>query len=676
MLNDAPVNSYPINGFYSSASGSMFEIEESVLIIGSGSLFSIEQSVELLVVGSGLIFSIEQTVQTAASGAMITIEQNVTTANTFLLRNGYDFDIFIGGYQVLRSQLCGTVSIQKSAGKSGSCTFTMLPTLGIQNPESFQGKPVYVNIKDSTGTFRAFTGFIDTPTLDLIEKKIIFSCTDRRDSRILDMNPYVLNYIGKYSVDVFGVPRDQADEVDKRLSTVPISLDFDNYGNVQFTNWQPKTAADFVLSGNQIYYDKPIVSYTSRTKTLNTVNINMNYHFQRLHQQSVTFSWPGYDEFLADWFNQGTPSFPLKSTISNAAHAGDWKPLSPVEVVDLWPAGGYGSVQWQPNQVINDYKARTLITYLPYNPSPGVFTSTWPNGQKYPVESFILDANNKKIYDVVGTTIIDTSSNLCRGALWTAGLKFAQNVKQNYQLTIKSPQAITRFGPIKDSVKVDVTDAYDTSLWERDAKNYYGTQNFFVDKKNNFAALQLAIDVSLRRAKTALLAAHRDVTVNFRRSLWAQVDLIHTVQTTATQVSCKGKVESITHSIDIETREAFTDVSLLLSRSFAGDSEDVWSIPDPTDNPSYIGTPYAIELGTHVGLDPDPTVTPGAEKWNGYIGNKRTNSNAQTAVRTQFAESFIVDYPSIPDSIRGDRTVTSTADFDVVIPNDDLTVIF
>ncbi len=674
VLDGFVLNGLTLNGSFGPVVGSglIISIEQSVKILGSGLIISVEQNTELLETGSGLIISAEQIVKTSYSGLFISVEQRVRTlaANTFLSRNGYDVDVYIGGYAVPKAKLTGMLSIQRAEGRSASAQFTMLPGAGVQSPETFQGKAIYINLTDSTGTHRAFTGFIDTPSLDLIEKKITFECSDRRTSQLLAQPQSVVNAIGYFSNEVFGVPKDQADELEKRITTIPSSMDFDNFGNLVVTPWSPKVLPDYTIAGNALYYENPNVTYTSRTKTLNTVNLVINYHFQRLHQQIATISWSGYADFLSTWFNVGTPSFPRRDTIESAADSSNWKPVTGVSFTSLWPAGGFGNVQWQPNQVTYEYAARVFPTYEGVTPSVDN-----PTGL-VEVDTFVLDIYGKKIYDVVGVTTVDTSSMLCRGASWTAGLKFSQNVVYNYNITLVSPQAVTRFGEISDTVTIDYTDPYETALWERDAKLYSSTTNFFMDIKPNFSRFLTAMDVALRKGNTMIAAAHRDVTVNFRHQVWASIDLKHTVETTATQVSAIGKVSSINHKIDIGTGEGYTDITLLLSRSFGGDVAENFTVPAPADSASYIGSPPTIFLGTHNGINPDPTVTPGANKWNGYIGNKTITSTVHANTRTAYTESFIVDYPPIPDSIRGDRKVTSTSSFNIVIENDDLEVVF
>jgi hypothetical protein len=743
MLNSFTLNRDTLNGndVFLTGSGLLISFEQNVLRLGSGTLISFEQNVELLITGSGKLIGIEQNVVVEGSGTCIRFEQKVTNTSdsAFFLRNNYDCDIFIGGYQIPKNKICDNISVSHSEGAAASCTFSLLAASGVQDLNAYRGQSIYVNIRDLTGTYRVFTGFVNVPSLDFIEKKIKFTCTDRREAQINKFPYLLISLIGQYSNEVFGIPKDQKDELEKRLETIPASFDFDNYGNPGLTLWAPKTTADFTLGASQIYYEKPNVTYTDGEKVTNTIHLTVGYRYQRLHQQLVQISWPGYQDFLVDWFNQGTPSFPQKETIRSAANTGSWKPVGNVVYTDLWPAGGFGSVQWQPNEVQHTYVART--TAVPIKDANGVIRV---------VETFVLDPNGHKIYDIASTTIIDTSSNLARGARWTAARKFSQNLTELYDLKIYSPQAVTKFGEVPAMETVVVNDPFDEQIWANNPSNYaassatstcnnaftdatgyakgaltitvaasgtgiikqrslitfkddssagyytvtsgdidvsvggtltiqapglgsallpgqhqivpalagtVSTDNFYFDNKPNYVKLLTALGVSYDKAKTTLLKAHRNVTVNFRRSIWAPIDLKHTVETTATQVACKGKVSSFTHTIDVQTGEAYTDVTLSLSGSSASDSATPFVLYKPFEDSSYIGTPQTIALGTHNGMDPDPTKNPQAANWNGYIGNKTTYNQLGMPNRTRFTEAFIVDYPPINNLLRYDKTV-------------------
>lgn len=743
MLNSFTLNRATLDGndLLVSGGGLIISFDQNCLKKGVGTILSFAQNVEKLITGTGTIVSFDQLVEAKGSGTCISFEQKVTNSadSAYYLRNNYDCDIFIGGYQVLKSQICDTISIVHSEGGASSCTFSLLALAGVQDLNVYRGQPLYVNLRDSTGTYRAFTGFVNIPALDFLQKKIKFTCTDRRETQI-NAFPYLLvRLIGQYSNEVFGVPKDQADELNKRLSTIPASFDFDNYGNPALTYWAPKTTADFTLAGNKLYYETPTVTYTDGEKVVNTINLTVGYRYQRLHQQIVQVSWPGYQDFLGDWFNQGTPSFPMKDTIRTAANTGEWKPLGNVTYTDLWPAGGFGSVQWQPNEITH--------TYLPRTATIGIKDV---NNVLRNVETFVLDAFGHKIYDIATTTITDTSSTLCRGARWTAARKFSQNLTELYNLKVYSPQAVTKFGTVNEVETIVVNDPFDEQVWTNNPSKYAAssaistannaftdatgyakgatsitvpaggtgilktrsivtfkddpssgyytvtsddidvsvggtltilspglssalstgqhqivpapaalaaTDNFYYDMKPNYAKLLLALEVAYSKARTTLLKAHRNTTVNFRRSLWPPIDLKHTVETTATQIACKGKVSNFVHTIDVQTGEAYTDVTLSLSNSDTTDYATPFVLYKPFEDTSYIGTPATVTLGTHIGVNPDPSVTPIALTWNGYIGNRTIIDTSKLQVRTRFTEAFIVDYPAVKSALRFDKTV-------------------
>ncbi len=687
MFDGATLNGTTLNDFVGlTGAGQDVAIEQNVAILGSGLMISITQRVEYLETGSGLIISIEQNIAPTASGLIISIEQRVRTqaVNTFYSRNGYDVDIFIGGYQIPKARISGNLTIHKAEGQAANASFTIIPTPGVQSPETYQGKPVYINATTSSGVSRLFTGFCDTPHIDLVENRISFDCTDRRTSQLNNTSPAIVDSIGLYSESVFGLAKDQADELDKRLSTIPYSYDYNNYGIGVLTAWAPKTTADFVLDDADIYYDAPMVNYTNRTQTLNTINITVNYTFQRLHQQLVNISWPGYNSFCLDYYNVGRASFPTRDMVEGSANGSGWKTLGSITYTDLWAAAGFSCagitgenvgrsntpIAWNPDQVTYEY-AQKMGTELLVSPSTGAAISA--NGiSPTTVDRPVLDSNGNPTYEISRITVTNTSSGLCRGCHWTAARKFAQNVKQTYTMTLRSPQAITRFGVISTDLRTDIIDSYDATRWEQEPTVYNSATNFFVDQKTNGADLQAALVVSFYKARTDILKAHRDVSVNFRRGLWPQIGLEHTVQTTADKVACKGKVGSYTHTIDCASGEAQTEVSLLLSRSFGGDTETAYGIAAPTDDTSYIGSPPTVNLGTHLGMDLN--TASGAAAWNGYVGNKTLYDRRTGYSRTTYTEAFIVDYPAILPAIRNDRVVSASGTYTIAIPNDSLVI--
>lgn len=617
-------------------------------------------------------------------------------SKTFYQRYGYDVEINIGSLVITTALtrgeygLCDKLSISRQENTASEAIFSFIPPEDIIDLSYFQGLPVTILERTPTdGWQQVFTGFVDIPSLDFDSRKVTLICTDDRDNRIITMNYDIINQIGYFNETIFGTPKDQSEELSKRLETVTANFDFDRFGNPQLTPWLPKTVADFSFtSADILQLSNPSTNFTSRKKTINAVNLTFKYNYQRLHQQCVNFTWPGYDDFIADWFSVGKPSFPQRSAITSAATSGDWKLVSStgkITFVDLWPAGGYGSgtgtIIWQPNQVIQQtVDATEFIGYLKDSTGNLVTVETSEGVVTVPQYAKVLDASGVPVKKVVSTTIIDTSSNLCRGASWTSAIKFSQNITETYYINISASQSVEKFGYINQYNTYSFTDKFDTSIWENSKIIGSHTENFFIDQANNRADLNNALQVAYYKAKHDILKAHRDIEITFKtKTIKPLLDLIHTVSFTVSDpksntshITTKGKISSIRHDFDFNKEIVNTFVTLAISKAEGESISDNFFIDPPVQNPGYIGEPQTIVLQTHLGLDPDPQVTPNADKWNGYIGNKEVGGTNITTQRTKYPETFIVDFPAIPDNLREPVEYVTESNLNIAIPNDDL----
>lgn len=693
------------------ATQSLFDLKQKVGVLASAQvLITLKQQVELQsIISNKTLFTTKQKVnKTLDSQDLFTLVQRVNSTATqsgFFEKYGWDCEVIVGGYRITtdlvakQNGLHGKMTISVNENQSRTATFTIIPPEASIDPQQFQGQQVIINMREaSTGWYKVFTGWVDVPEIDFLQRKVTFICTDRRADRIIKLGSEYVNSIGSYSEDVFGRAQDKADELDKRLETVPSTVDFDNYGNVKFTPWRSKTVADFTLGNSDVFYSNVNVRYTNRAKTINRINLTLNYNYERLHQQVVGFTWTEADytpnsQGLQNWFNNGKGSFAGKETIKAAASQGAWKLLN-MSFVDLWPAQsvplGEGFGVWQPNQVYEETKGREqFLGYLKDN--NGDFVTAGSPAKLVPIYEPVLDANGKQIQDVIRRVITDTSSHLCIGASWTSARRFTQTVTEKYQVQITAPQLISKFGAIDSYDQVDITDEFDSSYWENSDVVSLTNENFFIDKDTQRYRYLQAMQVMLNRARTNLLKVSRDVVVNFRtKFLKPQLDLYHTVEIDVDDklpsdsgdphFNAKGKIGSYQHVIDFDSTEAYTDVTLYLSKADGSTTDTTqFAILVPPQDPSYIGSKRTISLGTHLGEDPNPDNTPGAENWTGYIGNKLVGNIASGQVRTNYPESFVVVFPEISGILRDNIVYTSPASsntFTILIPDDTLDVSF
>jgi len=610
--------------------------------------------------------------------------------------NGYDVRVTVGfltidtKHPAKQNGLCDDLSISYVVGGDAQATFSFIPPEGPVYLELYQSNPVTIFFKKAGVWTQVYSGKVVTPSIDFISRKITLECSDNRKSLIKKLPKAIVQGVGSYSTTVFGKARDLSDELEKRLQTVSGDFDFDRYGNYYLTPWAPKAIADYVFTPADIYYlNPPRLTYSNRTDYINTINIKVGYSYQRLHQQTVAFNWPGYTDFLRDFWNKGQPSFPGKDIVQSATQGAGWQVSSTgtgVLFTDLWAAQGFpngsSSIIWQPNDSTQTLKGRTKFAgYLKTNAVPPVFVTVGSPAKLVPVYKPVLDTKGNQVMDVVKTVIRDTSSHLCRGAVWTSALKFTQNITEEWNLQLRAPQGIAQAGAVADVQTYSLQDPYDTNKWEASNTIAQVSYNFYSDYKTKVAEQRRATSVALNIARCTLLKQYRDVTLSWQFVyLQPQLDLRNTIQVTIDQtalgdtasIAAKGRVYSINHRVNFSSTEASTVCTLKLSRLPGSASTTLWTWPDSTQDPSYIGVPTTIVLGTYTGKDPD--TTPGGDKWTGWIANSNSTNAQGVIVRTSFNEQFRIDFPAVKAALRDDLVYYGDKLFDLSIPNDDLAV--
>lgn len=256
--------------------------------------------------------------------------------------------------------------------------------------------------------------------------------------------------------------------------------------------------------------------------------------------------------------------------------------------------------------------------------------------------------------------------------------KYSQPVIEHFKIKVTSPSSVSQFAD-ENAIEENysVTSDYDSSLWTNDKSmkiSEAGTGPKYINKKTALSDVQNGLLICINKAKVSLLKSHRNCEVSFNRSIFPQIDVIHTVSLSAGMITCRGRVTNVVHSINFITGEAVTSVKLTLSRCKNQDTMSSTTInPDIADNYSYLGVNYGVGLGTNLGI-------PESQRnvyMNGLFGNctntERTGRDT-SIVRTTYSEQFVVDYPEIPESMTAQRDLTGNYNFTVRIPNDPLVI--
>ena len=676
MLNGASLNSTALNaesGAFTNivGSGTLFDIEQNVVILGSGSvvgleqrvgftglgvLFDIEQDVLLKLVGSGSVVDLDQTVNTTQSGTFITLEQNVQVSDplSHFARTGWDATLVIGSVIVAPDTIHGNIRVNRIEGGAALMDVTLIPGLGTQAADLYIGKSVTLDVRTVDGTFRVFTGIIDIPEIDLIEKKITLRCADRREELINDQLGSTISTIGSYSSLIFPETTDINEQLNHRLTTTQEAVDFDAYGNYHITPWAPKATADYTLNDSDVYYSDPKVEFLSRGRLTNKVNIKFGYRYERLHHWERNFSWASpIANNICLALQQGY-TWCRKDIVRAAIQSAKWPLKGAITFTQIQDGGWYscigGIIAW----------TTTLLTGT---------TNVIVDSDGNPV----LDSDGNKTYNrriTGGTNLRDI---FCNAASWISTFRWAQTVSEDYTLTVQAPQSQTQYGDVEIDASYSAQAEFDTREWENYlhyADNSVFTNTYFIEADENRSAFNNAVSVALNIGKTTILSGHRETRVTTHRRIWPEIDLKHTVLVNTTPVIAKGKVFNITHDLNIGTGEARTETKIALYQSQGSQSDSTLTVPTFSTDTVTLPTD-TVTLGNHFGVDPDTVA--GSESWTGFIANSFVSGSF---FPSNFVPRFVVDTPEIPSYVRNERPRSTSATYNVSIPNDTFTITF
>lgn len=599
---------------------------------------------------------------------------------SYLSRNGHLARLYIGGRRIPSDQIVGPIDVSREEGTASILTCKINPPIGTQDFNLYAGQAVILDVQTSSGITRLFTGRVDLDQYDVINEFIDLRCTDNR-RELAEQFISQIRKIGYYSTEVFGNPESAALELENRLTTVDGSYDWDAYGNPAFTSWTPKSTPDYTLGNSDIYRRSLVVNRTQKARVVNSVSINLDYTYQRLHHGEARFTWDAgiqVCEFLVDG-----NTVPKRELIRDAIQAAGWPLKAQISFTPLFASGTYvcpsGSLGF-----------RTPIHWL--GPSNGYNASgiSYQQTSQTVVDGSVQNTNN---FDNQGNAIIPSANDvqynnadyLCLAAAWTATQRWSQNFVESYTLSVTAPQSISQYGTSARTETFSLNADFDPSEWE-DYRDYTSqpagavnlprpdgstSNDYVIDQDINRGEFNNISSLLLNRAKTTILASHRENRVIFQRNLWPEIDLKHTVRTNFDKIDARGKVFRIQHKLMPSTGEAYSEVELAFYTSQGSASDSVLSVPTrPTYYP--VKVDYGANLQTHYGEDPSQSA---AANWTGYVGNKWITVR-RNYFRTNFPESFTVDTPAIPAAFRNQTTLGASQAYTVEIPNIPFTITY
>lgn len=597
---------------------------------------------------------------------------------SFFERNGWYPIIILGNSAVSDSVLCDEITLSKTENNAAEMTFTIKLGSGVVDPTKWVGKRAQlVMLTEQWGSTNMFSGYVNIPEVDILKKKIRFICSDNRRERMMSQTQItsIIRHTGYYSEEQFGVAADLAEEIEKRLSTIPYALDVDNNGICRITDIRTKATNDFIFTNNDVYREDgrdPQVTLPQRTDIVNKIIVRGQYRYLRGYHREVTFRWTAtYANNPCDFLAHGY-SVASREMVYNAASSIGWPIRGQIAYTPVLAAGFYrcngGLIAWATAHFTSSRSVPQTVNIRTSDGQLETVTKTDPKGNI--------------LYQAVPTGVVDTGGALCFGAQWIATKRWTQSITEDYTFTVSNADSISQYGLVEQDTRISAESNFDGSVWEnynawRGRPTKYPVHDindkcYYVNFDTNKSGWNLAVLIGINQAYTSIIRAHRATRVVFETKLNNFIDLFHTCYVNCTKLQARGKVYSLNHVMDINTGYASTQVTLALSKINNASSSSNVVIPSrPSYNPD--PGPGFVNLRSYYGLEPQP-------EWTGHIGNKLVTtlvgSNTWDTRKTNYPHLFVVDSPQITPNTRENVTLTKSASYNCGIQDDLLTITF
>lgn len=570
--------------------GTLITFEQSVGNSFAGVLVKLEQTIVLKNSFAGTLVTFEQSVQNSFAGTLVTFEQVIRNAvkPSNLQLYGWDARVIIGGLEIAHHLIHDVIDISLSENSAALMTMTLINKTGTIDLAEYHGKTITVDVETSKGITRAYTGTVDVPEFDLIRKLITLRCTDKRTEQINNQLQPQLKYIGYWSPAIFEEPDDVAGELTNRLLTTTKTVDFDAYGNYTIADFLPKATPDFVFNDAAIFRRNPTLQVASRGRLVNRVNLEFEFRYVRLRHRERSFKLNG-PTFCDVMTTVGLAFLRVDGIKSNLDSFGwDVNPNS-IQYEYLPPAGYYRC---------GPMGQKFIWSPISQSISTGVKKDKDGNAVK--------DGNGDDVIEVTGRNVIDYTKAFATSVQWTAAKQYAQDISQKINIQINAPQSQNQYGIIEKTQRNGLDVEFDSTEFEVN-KGYQPAPAGFTktatddyqDQIGSLAEYSNALNTVIAMAKTEIAKSHRDNHVTIQVPIMPEIQLKHTVKTTAGIIQAQGKVSSIHHVLNIGTRASETSIRFSLSKSVGSQADSVLNIPIATA--PLVGDTYngVMQMYTH-----------------------------------------------------------------------------
>jgi hypothetical protein len=558
----------------------------------------------------------------------------------------------------LSARCTDAVTVEATEGTARVASFVFVPGTGVVSWTAYMGRAVVITytLRDALGDIvyerDVFHGVVELAEYDLNANLMRLRCTDglQKDIDALDRNAIDLLTPGALYIERGDDELDGYAYLGERLKTLQASLDKDVAGTLVLTDWAPQTTPDLTITDADLYDGTLGIEVQRGRSATNQVTVSIGYRYERYHERHATGGWHwsnGIGDTFCDWLDE-TTELPDRAMIRSALESTGWVVLG-LATDKLSPSGTYACPPWGPGQFMISEELRQQLAF---------------------------------------------------GSEWVLGLRFTQQITEQYELTVQAPASIAQIGESTITLREALDNAIEHEAWgyetdktahgmiaasvrtdpEQGGRQLADNGDWFEDRIDigpfPRAQADKALEMLLAMAAARIAEGHRNNAIVWDMPANPSIERYHSIAVATSRVTGRGKVRDVRHEFNITNGARTTTVRIAISSAHgsATFTPEALTIPappetgavDPTgETPvSGMGKPRFTQIGGRIDSpDYDDDV-------DGFAGNY---SNVQEESEP-YPRRFAVTAPAVEDEARQAQSFTRAQSYQIAVREDPFTV--
>lgn len=501
----------------------------------------------------------------------------------------WDVTLTIGGVNY-SAKLIDSIEIKYEEDVAATADFAIVPDAGVINTLDYMNEEVVIKATTNDGTIittsQRYWGKIMAADYDPDARVIYLAATndlqgyfeaqtkDQINSVFGGINNPSASLSAWWSPFVFNKEVTGWEYAQDLLSTVPVNMYINRYGNISFTSYTAKVTEDILFTDSTRFGNSLALTRATTRDLVNNVDINVDYLNYKLRERVVHYHLD--HDYAACVYPSIRVPPPKLEDIYNVVSSIGWRLAEAPRVTYI------GAVVPQERYVGGwGFNVENVCNFFYSIDDTGLNSAYWKVQLNYP--------------------------DGIRNADFTAYKHWVLTSKETYTISVNAPESYdpngdgSKINNFRTELDLGVESQYPVESWESaelDLTLLPGDYEYDVrsmDHEGNQVDLEIAQRTAINTAKKSILKSHRLNTVSCTVPFHHKLDIASTIKVQADYLTAKGRVRAYTETFDFASGDTRQDVQIALS--LHGGTGLYFNTPvDPIDAPSSSGYAYEATM--------------------------------------------------------------------------------